>query len=82
MQAAHSINHSLTPTVLMAAVTILYQPPKVQICLLLLRALLTGMFALKLQRYSVAHVNVSVTTYFILGVLSAGTVKEHSQQGE
>lgn len=55
-------------------------PPKHQlfessdICLLLLQALLTDMLSLKSQRYSVACVNVSVTTHFIWGVLSAGIV--------
>lgn len=55
-----------------------HQPPKVQICLLVLRAPLTEAFPLKSQRCSVAHVNVSVTAYFIWGA-SAG-VKECSQQ--
>lgn len=56
-----------------------HQPPKVQTCLLVLRALLTEAFPLKSQRCSVAHVNVSVTAYFIWGA-SAGIVKECSQQ--
>lgn len=73
--AAHSINHSFTFTVLMMAVTILHQLLKVQICLLLLRASLTEKLSLKSQRHSVARVNVSVTAYFIWGVLSAGIVK-------
>lgn len=73
--AAHSINHSFTFTVLMMTVTILHQLLKVQICLLLLRAPLTEKLSLKSQRHSVARVNVSVTAYFIWGVLSAGIVK-------
>lgn len=44
-----------------------HQPPKVQICRLVLRALPTDAFPLKSQRCSAARVNVSVTAYFIRG---------------
>lgn len=57
-----------------------HQPPKVQFCLLVLGAALTEAFPLKARRYSAAHVNVSITAYFIWGVWSAGLVREHSQQ--
>lgn len=62
-----------------------HQPPKVQICRLVLRALPTDAFPLKSQRCSEAHVNVPVTAYFIRrgwggGVPNADVVKERSQQ--
>lgn len=48
------------------------------------RLRLTDMLSLKSQRYSVASVNVSVTTHFIWGALSSEhcQANQHSQQRE
>lgn len=57
-----------------------HQPPRAQIYLLVLRALLTKAFLLKSQQCSVTHANASVTAYVIWGVLSAAVVRDYSKQ--